>query len=156
MSQRMTDDEFDAIVDKIQAEAFAEARGAYGEKGFVRWRSPEYYGRMAACDGHGRVTGKCGDTMEMFLRIAGDRVTEASYTTTGCGSSSLCGSFAAELAIGRSLEELFDLTGEDVLERIDTFPESERHCAFLAIETLHEAVNDSLVRMVDETNWSQK
>ena len=155
MSKRMTDAEFDAVVDRIQAEAFADARSAYGEKGFSRWRNPQFCGQMKVCDGHGRVTGKCGDTMEMFLKVDGSRVVDASYQTDGCSSSSLCGSFAAELAIGRSFEQVFDLRGEDVLTCIGTFPESERHCAFLAVETLHEAINDCLCRMVDTAD-SQK
>lgn len=67
--------------------------------------------------------------------------------TTGCGSSGLCGSFAAELAIGREVENLFDLKGEDILEYIGTFPDKERHCAFLAVNSLHEAANSYLIRI---------
>jgi nitrogen fixation NifU-like protein len=142
----MTNEEFEAYVDNLQAEVFSEAKTAYGEKGFQRWRTPRYHGRMLDANGYGRVTGGCGDTIEMFLRIENNSVRDASYTTTGCTSSGLCGSFAAELAIGREAEEIFDLTGEDVLEYIGTFPEKEQHCAHLAIATLHEAVHSFLVQ----------
>ena len=40
--------------------------------------------------------------------------------------------------------------GEDVLAYIGKFPEAERHCAFLAVETLHEATNAYLVRMAGQ------
>lgn len=141
----MTDDDFTAFVDRIQDEAFADALQAYGAKGFERWRNPRFHGRMHEADGYGRVTGSCGDTIEIFLKVEDDRVKAASFTTTGCASSGLCGSFAAELAIGRGVEQLFDMKGEEVLAYIGTFPESERHCAFLAVETLHEAANSYLV-----------
>jgi nitrogen fixation NifU-like protein len=144
--KKMTDEEFDAFVDKMQGEVFAETLDAYGEKGFQRWRHPQYHGRMNNADGYGCVTGGCGDTIEMFLKVEGSRVADASYTTTGCSSSSLCGSFTAELVIGRELEQVFDLQGDDILNYIGTFPEKERHCAFLAVESLHEAANDHLVR----------
>lgn len=144
----MTDEEFDAFVDKLQGEVLTEALCAYGEKGFQRWRNPRYHGRMEKADGYGRVTGGCGDTIEMYLKVQNNTVIEASYTTTGCGSSGLCGSFTAELAIGREVEELFDLKGEDILDYIGTFPEKEQHCAHLAVETLHEAANEYLVGIV--------
>lgn len=143
--RRMTDEDFEAFVERIQGEAFADALDAYGEKGFERWRNPRFQGRMNNADGYGRVTGSCGDTIEIFLKIDDSRVAAASFTTTGCASSGLCASFTAELACGRSVEQLFDMKGEEVLAHIGTFPESERHCAFLAVETLHEAANDYLV-----------
>ena len=146
--KRLSAAEFNSFVDNLQDEIFAEAKRAWGETGFARWRSPRFHGRMENADGYGRVTGGCGDTMEMFLRVERGRVAEASYTTTGCGSSGLCGSFAAELALGKMVESLFDLRGEDVLEKIGTFPEEERHCAFLAISTLQEAANGYLVSSI--------
>ncbi len=147
----MTNEEFDAYVDNLQAEVFSEAKTAYGEKGFQRWRNPRYHGRMMDANGYGTVTGVCGDTIEMFLKIEDNCVCDASYTTTGCTSSGLCGSFAAELAIGRDPEALFDLKGEDVLDFIGTFPEKEQHCAHLAIATLHEAANSFLVQKKTNT-----
>ena len=38
----------DDFVDNLQEHVFNEAREAYGEKGFQRWRNPRYHGRMAA------------------------------------------------------------------------------------------------------------
>jgi len=146
----MTDEEFDAFIDKIQGEAMDDALNAYGEKGFHRWRNPRFHGRMDDPDGYGRVTGGCGDTMEMFLRIENDRVAADSFTTTGCASSGICGSFAAELATGREVEQIFAMNGDEVLAYIGQFPEAERHCAFLAVETLHEAANGYLVRMAGQ------
>lgn len=47
-------------------------------------------------------------------------------------------------------EELFDLTGEDVLKAIGTFPKEEAHCAFLAVKTMQEAVNAYLVKQTGQ------
>jgi nitrogen fixation NifU-like protein len=83
--------------------------------------------------------------MEMFLKFAGDRVADAAYLTDGCGSSTLCGSFAAEMAIGKTPDELTAITGEAILRKIGTFPEEDRHCAYLAAETLHEALTRYMI-----------
>ncbi|WP_028584718.1 iron-sulfur cluster assembly scaffold protein [Desulfogranum mediterraneum] len=151
----MNDEQFNALVDKIQEQVFDDAKDAYGATGFERWRNPRFGGRMEDADSKGRITGSCGDTMEMFLKFADSRVTEASYVTDGCGSSNVCGSFAAEMAIGKSIEEIFDLTGQDVLARIGQFPEKEEHCAYLAIKTVQDAVNNYMIQQVQSTTEAQ-
>ena len=136
------DDEFDDFVKGLQTQIFEETRAAYGEIAFQRWRNPLYMGAMEDPDGYGRVTGTCGDTMEIFLRFEGDKVKEAAFRTDGCGSSTICGSFAAELALGKSPDEVTDVTGEAILRVLGGLPEEDRHCAFLAAETLHTALDD--------------
>lgn len=142
----MTDEQYDALIDEIQEKITLETKEIYGVKGLDRWHNPQFNGRLEDADAAGRITGKCGDTMEIFLCFDNNRVSKASSLTDGCFSSRLCGSFTAELAIGKNPEELFDLTGEDVLKAIGTFPKEEAHCAFLAVKTMQEAVNSYLVK----------
>lgn len=141
----MNDQQFEEMVRKIESEVHAEAREALGDKGFERWRNPKFCGAMADADSSARLTGGCGDTMSMFVKIRDGRIERAQYTTDGCGSSAVAGSFAAELATGRSLDEVLDMSGDEVLRFIGTFPEQEEHCATLAVQTLQEAVNSYLI-----------
>jgi nitrogen fixation NifU-like protein len=131
----------DVFLANLQERIFDETREAFGEAGFQRWRNPRYRGPLDASDSHARVTGKCGDTMEIFLKFNDDRVCDAAYLTDGCGSSTVCGSFAAEMAVGKNPDELIAITGDAILEKLGRFPEEDRHCAFLAAETLQEALN---------------
>ena len=146
----MSDDAFDALVEQLQTKVFADARAAYGDVGFERWRNPRYNGALEDADAAGGLKGGCGDTIHIYLKFKDDRVEKASYTTDGCGSSALCGSFTAELAHGRNPEELLELEPEDVLNKIGTFPEGEKHCATLAIKALQEAVNNHMIQIVSE------
>jgi len=139
-------DDLDNFVDKLQEQIFDEAKGAYGDVGFQRWLKPKYNGRMEDCDACARIKGSCGDTMEIFLKFSGDRVHAASYLTDGCASSSICGSFAAEMATGKSPVELTEITGEAVLKKIGKFPKEDKHCAFLASDTLQEALRCYMIR----------
>jgi len=59
----------DQLVASIQDQIFKEARETYGDMGFERWRNPLYRGAMKDADGHGCLTGTCGDTMEIFLNF---------------------------------------------------------------------------------------
>ncbi|MFZ7111368.1 MAG: iron-sulfur cluster assembly scaffold protein, partial [Desulfatiglandales bacterium] len=135
-------DELDDFVNELQEQIFEETRADYGEVAFQRWRKPLYVGAMQDPDGYSRVTGTCGDTMEFFLKFENDRVKAATFQTDGCGSSTVCGSFAAELAHGKSPDEVTDITGEMILGVLGGLPEKDRHCAFLASEGLQEALDD--------------
>jgi nitrogen fixation NifU-like protein len=141
-------DSLDDFVERLQVQIFDETREAYGELGFQRWRNPLYRGAMTDADGHGRITGRCGDTIELFLKFEDDRVTRATFITDGCGSSTVCGSLAAELALGKNPDELAAVTGEKILEALGRFPKEDEHCAFLAAESLQDAINDYMRRQV--------
>ena len=136
----------DEFVNQLQEQIFDEAREAFGEKGFHRWRNPRYNGRMADPDARARLTGSCGDTMEIYLKFDKGRVADASYFTDGCASSGICGSFASELAIGRDPDGLAEITGDAVLETIGRLPPEDRHCADLAAEAVGAALDDYMKR----------
>ena len=137
---------FDEFAKELQERIFEEARKIYGEKAFNRWLEMKYMGVIEDADGHARLKGKCGDTIEIFLKFDGERVKKASFMTDGCASSAICGSFAAELAIGKSPDEIIEITGERIIEEIGGLPQEERHCAFLAAETLQEALSDYMTK----------
>jgi len=133
-------DKFDAFIENLQEEIFEDTRRVYGEAGFQRWQNPICQGRIKNPDAHARITGQCGDTMEIFLKFEDNQVVHASYVTDGCGSSAICGSFAAEMALHKSPDEIVNITGQAILDKVGTFPESEKHCAFLASETLQKSL----------------
>jgi len=139
-------DELDDFSRRLQQQIYDEIRSAYGEPAIQRWLTPRYVGTMQDPDGHACLHGKCGDTMEIFLKFNGDTVVEALYQTDGCGSSNVCGSFAAEMALGQTPDQLIDITGDAILQRLGGLPEDQQHCASLAAETLQTALNDYMVK----------
>jgi len=141
-------DEFDDFASNLQEQIFEETKDTYGIAAFERWRNPLYMGVIDHPDGYARVTGPCNDTMEIFLRFEQETVAEASFQTDGCGSSAVCGSFAAEMAHGKTPDELLDVTGEAILEKLGGLPKEEEHCAFLAGETLQEALSSYMKKQV--------
>jgi len=63
----------------------------------------------------------------------------------------VCGSFAAELAIGKNPDELVKITGEVILKALGGLPKEDQHCAFLAAETLQEALNSYMMQQAKRT-----
>jgi nitrogen fixation NifU-like protein len=58
----------------------------------------------------------------------------------------VCGSFAAELVLGKTPDELVEISGDTILKILGSFPEENRHCAFLAADTLQDAFNDYMIK----------
>jgi nitrogen fixation NifU-like protein len=143
-----TSNDLDVYISELQERIDKEAKIALGEKGFERWRHPQYRGNIENPDGYARITGECGDTMQIFLKFFDKEVVQATYETNGCSSSSVCGSFAAELALGKNPDEIAEITGETILNLLGRFPEEERHCAFLAAETLQAALHAYMLKIV--------
>jgi nitrogen fixation NifU-like protein len=138
--------ELDHFVQNLQEQISEKVKEDYGEVVFERWQNPLYRAVMEDPDASASLTGRCGDTMQIFLKMKDGCVERASFQTDGCGSSVVCGSFAAQLAIGRSPDELLDLSAEEILDSIGGLPEEEEHCAHLAAETVQKALEDYMLQ----------
>ena len=88
---------------------------------------------------HARITGPCGDTMEFWLTISGNVITQAHFATDGCWSTIVCGSAACRLAQGRTLRQAQDISQRRILTALGGLPAAVRHCALLASTTLRSA-----------------
>jgi nitrogen fixation NifU-like protein len=148
----MTDDNFDAILEELQERIFEQTRRAFGEKVYQRWQEPLYMGMLDDADGKSRVRGPCGDTMEIYLKFESNKVVDASFMTDGCGPTAVCGSYAAEMALGSKPDDIFDITGESILTEIGGLPEEHEHCAFLAAEALQAAVDDYMIQQARKSD----
>ncbi len=78
--------------------------------------------------------------MEFWLSVCDDRLEAATFTTDGCINSMLCGSTAAHLVTGMTVSELEEFSEDQILELLPQLPESDRHCARLAVLVLTAAI----------------
>ena len=139
-------DSLDDFVHEIKAQIYEETKEAYGERAYQRWLNPLFMGSMDNPDGYARSVGVCGDTMEIFLKFEGGRVKEALFQTDGCGSSSVCASFAVELSMGKTPGELSAINGALIMEKLEGLPKEDEHLAFLAAGTVQQALNDYMIK----------
>jgi nitrogen fixation protein NifU and related proteins len=100
------------------------------------------FGRLPEAASSAKVTGPCGETMEMYLQIDGEKIKDGSFFTDGCGASVLCGTVALMLAIGKSLDDAATIEGDTLLGIIENLPEDHHHCAHLAAGTLQTALHN--------------
>jgi wyosine [tRNA(Phe)-imidazoG37] synthetase (radical SAM superfamily) len=109
-------------------------------------------------DGQIREERKSGDIYYAYKKTANIMQShiKALFQTDGCGASAVCGSFTAELAIGKTPDELIEVTGEEILKVLGRFPKEDRHCCFLAAGTLQEALNDYMVGQTKKTKQAKE
>jgi len=124
----------------LQRQIIEQERALYSARVIEEAYHPKNLGRMTEPDACGTVRGWCGDTMEIYLRLDGEKIQEATFTTDGCGPSVACGSVLTQLVQGRSLEEASQMRPEDLLATLGGLPEESVHCAELAVSTLREAI----------------
>ncbi|HDR00545.1 MAG TPA: iron-sulfur cluster assembly scaffold protein [candidate division WOR-3 bacterium] len=129
--------------DSMQEEILRRAAAVYPPKVMELWRNPQNAGGLEDPDGYACITGPCGDTMQIWLRVAEGRIAEATFWTDGCGPSIVCGSMVTILARGRTVEEAVAVDQQAVLDALGGLPEESRHCALLAVRTLAEAVGEA-------------
>ncbi len=98
--------------------------------------------------GKAKLTGKCGDTMELCLRFKDNKVVESSYWTDGCMYSLNSIFMAAELSKGKGPDEIIEIDSSHIEEALGGLPDTHKHCAMLAAETLHAAVEDYIKKQV--------
>jgi len=122
----------------------AEMLKVYSEKTVEHAMDPKNIGSMSAPDGHAKITGPCGDTMEIFLRVREGKVLDAKFLTDGCGTTLACGSMATELTKGKSLGEVRRIDSKHILNALGGLPEESVHCSVLAANTLKAAVDNYL------------
>jgi nitrogen fixation NifU-like protein len=106
----------------------------------------KYAGRLNDADASASVTGACGDTMEFYLNMGGDKISEVLFYADGCGYTAACGAVAAFYADGRALEEALFVSPGLILKTLGNVPADHRHCAILAATTLHKAIADHLLK----------
>jgi len=61
----------------------AEMRKIYSETAIDHSMNPRNVGGMEDADGFAKVTGSCGDTMELWLKVKNGTVADASFMTDG-------------------------------------------------------------------------
>jgi nitrogen fixation NifU-like protein len=138
------DDLLDKTVAEIQEAILNEARRIYSETVIDHFLHPRNLGPMEDADGLARVTGPCGDTMSLFLRVRQGKIAEARFMTDGCASTIACGSMVTQLVEEKPIAEALKISPVDVIEALGGLPASSMHCAVLAARTLQEAISNLL------------
>ena len=114
----------------------------YSEKVLDHFRNPRNVGTLEGDDvSVGRVGNPvCGDLMEIYIKVKGDRIEDIKLKTFGCGSAIATASMVSEMAKGKTLKEAEKISRQDVADELDGLPPIKMHCSNLAADALQDAI----------------
>ncbi|MFC1812765.1 iron-sulfur cluster assembly scaffold protein [Thermodesulfobacteriota bacterium] len=104
-------------------------------------------------DGYGKRTGECGDTIEIFLTVRNDRIQSVAYDTDGCMNINACANTVAYMAEGKSIEQAWEITPENVVDYLETLPHEKAHCAELSVGVFYLALTN--FRELEKAPWKK-
>ena len=107
------------------------------------FNSPRHVGPLETATHHG-VAGIPGDGPYMLLwfEVADRRIRTAAYQTYGCPAAVACGSIAAQVLTGRTVDQALSLTARDIDLLLQGLPDGKAHCPLLAIKAIRNAFHD--------------
>lgn len=128
--------DFMQMVEKIMIEK-------YGETLVDHAHNPRNYGRMEDANIHVAHSGKGHDTVEIWLKVVNDTIEKISFKLNGCEMTKAATSMVTELAKGKKLADALQITPIQVRDALGRLPENHDHCAYLAVDALHEAIKSA-------------
>ena len=118
---------------------------AYSEKVMDHFMNPRNVGEIEDADGVGEVGNPvCGDMMTFYIKVKDNRIADVKYKTFGCGAAIAVSSMVSEMAMGKTLEEVRQITPDKVAEELEGLPKNKHHCSNLGGQALNKAVDDYL------------
>ena len=107
------------------------------------FQNPKNVGEITNPDGVGTVgNASCGDIMQMFIRVNGDKIIEATFKTFGCGAAIATSSILTERIKGATLEEALAISEETAKEVLSQLPKEKVPCFALATDALKLAIEE--------------
>ncbi len=116
----------------------------YTEQVMDHFQNPRNVGEIPDASGVGTVgNAKCGDIMQIFIKVNEDEVIEdVKFKTFGCGAAVATSSMATEMIKGKKVEDALKLTNAAVVEALEGLPPQKIHCSVLAEEAVKAAIDN--------------
>ncbi|GAB1401118.1 Fe-S cluster assembly scaffold protein NifU [Elusimicrobiota bacterium] len=115
----------------------------YSEKVMDHFANPRNVGEIKDASGIGEVGNPvCGDMMKFYIKVEDNKVVDVKFKTFGCGAAIAVSSMVSEMAIGKTLEEVLQITNEKVAQELGGLPPNKMHCSNLGADALHRAIED--------------
>jgi len=129
--------------DKMPVEYTERSLLKYSQQIIELFRNPKNVGEMenptvTAIEGDPT----CGDMMQMFLKIDGEKITDAKFLSFGCAANIATGSMVTEMVKGKTVDEAEKISIKEVSNNLGGLPMLKMHCAVLAYKTLKKAIQE--------------
>lgn len=99
-------------------------------------------GSLEDADQVSELTGQCGDTMKIYLKMDGEIIKDAKIQVLGCPGAIASAMVAMEMIKGMTIEEARKITDRDIFRRLIEIPDQKQHCIRLSVKTMNQAFDE--------------
>jgi len=115
----------------------------YNEKVIKHFKNPKNVGEIEDADGVGEVGNPvCGDMMTFYIKVENNKLIDVKYKTFGCVAAIAVSSMISEMAIGKTIDEVLEISNKMVAEALGGLPPNKYHCSNLGADALKAAIED--------------
>ncbi len=109
----------------------------YSQQLLDHFQNPRNVGEVASANAVAEIENPaCGDVLHLTAIIANGIILEIRFRAKGCVPAMACASAATELAAKRSLDQVCQITREDIMAAVGGVPPASGHAAQLAMDAL--------------------
>ena len=100
-----------------------------------------HMGLIPDADITSEMTGTCGDTMGITIKMDNGVVGDAKYQVMGCAGAVSAAMAVVDLIKGKDLDFARSIDDGTVFKVLEEIPVKKHHCIQLAVKTLHKALD---------------
>jgi len=109
--------------------------------------APRNAGAMDTPDGIGNAdVGGRAPRMRIYVRLADQRIEQATFESFGCGAAIAAASMLTELVTGKTADDCRALKEQELYDALGGLPTEKRFCCGLALWALNNALDDAAER----------
>ena len=120
----------------------------YSKRLMDHFQHPRNQGKILDADGVGEVGNiKCGDIMKIYIKVGKNKqgkeiLDDVKFETLGCAAAIAATSVLTDLAKGKTFDEAFKISKDDIVKELGDVPPIKYHCSILAEEGLKKAIEE--------------
>jgi nitrogen fixation NifU-like protein len=114
----------------------------YADTAIDYFLNKAYMGSLPNANQVSELTGHCGDTMKIFLKIEQDRIEDARIQVLGCPGAVASAMAAMEMIKGLPVTEAYKLKDAEIFKKLGFLPDQKQHCIRLTVKTLQKALEE--------------
>jgi nitrogen fixation protein NifU and related proteins len=118
------------------------ADSGYSDKAIQYFLQKPHMGSIPDADQVSEMTGTCGDTMSICLKVENGVIQDARYQVLGCPGAVASAMAVVELIKGKNLADARTLNDGDVFRVLQEIPAQKHHCIQLAVKTFQKALDE--------------
>jgi nitrogen fixation NifU-like protein len=118
------------------------SKSGYSDEAIQYYIERPHMGNIPNADQVSEMTGTCGDTMGIYLKVADGKIVDAKYEVLGCAGAISAAMAVVDLIKGKSIEKAKKVVDGDIFRMLKEIPVKKHHCIQLAVKTLHKGLDD--------------